>query len=344
MLPLTLSKRVEYVAYDPSTDDNYLGWTKHEIMTNATDLLGNFLLGLHGHPPRAHEASLREVSSAIPPIRTINAARICTANRESGRDACFDEKGAAPTWSGTPDPATVSGDPSSDGQLANEMRIPRPASLEFDGEGLLGGDLPIIVLDFPPSNASDSLWEMTVVPQANDTGREQPVFIRFLHVNSSAARGDARPSTLYFDSYEYSLRQVLLSRHPFDKCWPCLEICRCDGCLNHRYNPSLGCPLGSENPQTLAPDGCASPVHFYTAILDQHLFWTQTWAEEGRMSLHLPSRPQDTDGELLSRQASHGLVLDMITRSDTVWPRYGTSPGTSALRPRGSLPGRTRTL
>ena len=45
------------------------------------------------------------------------------------------------------------------------------------------------------------------------------------------------------------------------------------------------------------------------------------------MSLHLPSRPQDTDGELLSMQASHGLVLDMITRSDTIWPRYGTSPG-----------------
>lgn len=27
-----------------------------------------------------------------------------------------------------------------------------PASLEFDGEGLLGGDLPIIVLDFPLAN------------------------------------------------------------------------------------------------------------------------------------------------------------------------------------------------
>lgn len=26
-------------------------------------------------------------------------------------------------------------------------------------------------------------------------------------------------------------------------------------------------------------------------------------------------------------QSKHALVLDMITRSDTVWPRYGTTPG-----------------
>ena len=189
----------------------------------------------------------------------------------------------------------MSADQPLDGQLANEMRIPKPASLEFDGEGLLGGDLPIIVLDFPVAIKNDSLWEMTIVPQANNTGREQPVFIRFVHVNHSAALGEARPSTLYFDSYE--------------------------------YNPSLGCPLGSDNPKTLAPDGCASPVDFYTAILDQHFFWQRTWAEEGRMVLSLPKRPEDTDGTVLLAQASHGLVLDMITRSDMVWPRYGTNPG-----------------
>jgi hypothetical protein len=33
------------------------------------------------------------------------------------------------------------------------------------------------------------------------------------------------------------------------------------------------------------------------------------------MVLNLPSRPGDTDGSVLSAQASHGLVLDMITRS-----------------------------
>ena len=45
------------------------------------------------------------------------------------------------------------------------------------------------------------------------------------------------------------------------------------------------------------------------------------------MHVDLPTRPADTDGALLRDQSQHALVLDMITRSDTVWPRYGTSPG-----------------
>ena len=290
--PLTLEKRVEFMGMDNATEDKYLSFTKEQVMSSPTDLLGNSLLGIHGHPPRDTEPTLREVQAAIPPIRSISSARICTANRESGRDACFKEDGSAPTWSGTPDPATISsGDPA---QKSGEMRIPRPKSLIFDGEGLLGGDLPIIVLNFPLANSSDALWEMTVVPQPNNTGREQPIFMRFIHVNASAAKGQARPASLYFDTYE--------------------------------YNPSLGCPMGSEDPRTLAPDGCANPADFYTAILDQHFFWERTWEQDGRMMLSLPNT-SGTDGTLLALQASHGLVLDMITRSDTVWPRYGTAPG-----------------
>ena len=49
------------------------------------------------------------------------------------------------------------------------------------------------------------------------------------------------------------------------------------------------------------------------------------------MTLSLPSRPDDTDGAQLAMQASHSLVLDMITRVDTVWPRYGTEPGCKDL-------------
>ena len=45
------------------------------------------------------------------------------------------------------------------------------------------------------------------------------------------------------------------------------------------------------------------------------------------MTVELPARPQDTDGSQLAMQASHSLVLDMITRVGSVWPRYGTEPG-----------------
>ena len=44
------------------------------------------------------------------------------------------------------------------------------------------------------------------------------------------------------------------------------------------------------------------------------------------MVASLPSRA-DTDGELLRRQAVHALTLDMLTRNQEAWPRYGTAPG-----------------
>ena len=58
--------------------------------------------------------------------------------------------------------------------------------------------------------------------------------------------------------------------------------------------------------------------------------------------LDLPSRA-DTNGSLLAAQAKYALVLDMITRQESVWPRYGTVPG--CVSPRGSNcsnPRRTR--
>ena len=87
---LTLRKRVENIVKNKTEDDEYLGWTKAEVMANSTDILGNSLLGIHGHPSRRTEPTLAEVTKAIPPIRSINHCRIWTANRESGRDATYD--------------------------------------------------------------------------------------------------------------------------------------------------------------------------------------------------------------------------------------------------------------
>jgi len=122
----------------------------------------------------------------------------------------------------------------------------------------------------------------------NATGNhELNVFIRFMSVNRSAAAGLSAPATLYFNTYTYA--------------------------------PSLNCAFDG-----LA--GCDAPAHFYSAVLDNHFFWKGTWEEEGRMSLDLPS-PAEVNGTYLMQQASHGIVLDMIVRKDTVWPRYGTMPG-----------------
>ncbi len=92
--------------------------------------------GIHGNSPRPAEPTLHEVQGAIPPIRLINGARIWTANRFSGVDATFDTSGANAV-AGTPSPAEV-------------MRVlPGATSSHFDHEGLIGNELPILLLNFP---------------------------------------------------------------------------------------------------------------------------------------------------------------------------------------------------
>lgn len=82
-----------------------------------------------------------------------------------------------------------------------------------------------------------------------------------------------------------------------------------------------------------AMGGCIGAAEFFGALLDVHLYWARTWRDEGRMEVELPAR-NDTDGAHLGRQAQHSLMLDMITRVDTSWPRYGTSHARAQPLPR----------
>ena len=143
-----------------------------------------------------------------------------------------------------------------------------------------------------PSGGEMVFYEMAVTPVATGTGYEQPVFFRFLQVNASAAKGVSAPGTLYFDTFAY-------------------VPSKCDGT--------------SRGSETMA--GCDASSHFFSAVLDNYFAWNNTWQTEGVMTLNLPPCT-DTDGVLLTRQAVHALVLDMITRhGDEAWPRYGTLPG-----------------
>ena len=47
-------------------DDNSYGpFSKAEVLNASTDLLGNSLLGIHGHPVRGHQFTLAEVCPGI---------------------------------------------------------------------------------------------------------------------------------------------------------------------------------------------------------------------------------------------------------------------------------------
>ena len=193
--PLRLHKRV--AANRVANDSAYGNWSKAQVLTAATDVLGNGLLGIHGHPKRATEPTLREVAELIPPLRSIRDARVWTANRESGRDATFDAFGVN-RGMGTPSPVWVA------------RALPGFASTAFDREGLIG-NLPALVLSFPVGgNGTEAeLLEMTVVPVANGTGREQPVLLRFVSANATSTRGEAVPPALIFDTF---VRPALAAR------------------------------------------------------------------------------------------------------------------------------------
>ena len=114
-------------------------------MINAsTDIMGNHLLGIHGSPPRSAETTLKEVWGAIPPIRKINGARIWTANRWSAVDATFGTD-ASNQGAGTPSPKEAS------------AVLTGLGSSTFNYEGLIGSDLPILLLNFP-LKGSASHW------------------------------------------------------------------------------------------------------------------------------------------------------------------------------------------
>ena len=79
------------------------------------------------------------------------------------------------------------------------------------------------------------------------------------------------------------------------------------------------------------PPGSPSATSFYQALLDLDSYWEAEFAAEGVLSLDLPRRAHDTDGSLLRDQTMHCVVRDMITRMDTVWPKYGVLPNPYGL-------------
>ena len=128
---MTLSKTL-YSNQPANGDDNsYLhNMTKAEVMAATSDIMGNTLLKRGGF-------NLAEVTTAIPPLRSIQQARLWVANRVSGRDATFDNTGS--NWvAGTPSPANVA-----------KILTPGPTSQFFDHEGTIGQHLPTLVLNFP---------------------------------------------------------------------------------------------------------------------------------------------------------------------------------------------------
>jgi hypothetical protein len=63
---------------------------------------------------------------------------------------------------------------------------------------------------------------------------------------------------------------------------------------------------------------CGMARGYYSAILDQHFYWENTWLQEGAMSLGLPGQNTGTDGQLLRDHALHAIVLVRFASKSTL--------------------------
>ena len=212
-----------------------------ELNNADDDMLGKALLRLAAAERR--DVSFDEVLAALPPIMSGWGAKpnfgyagqhTFTGSREASVDLVFDHKGDCGQWTGFPRPLTVVAEPLDDGNIF---------------EGLLGGELPILVWVFPVKGngsaaaspeqvAAGCRWEMTVAPIADvDHNHEQPAFFRFVRLCGAELSG----TPLYFDTNIYT------------------------------------------------PDYRPPAEAFYEAVRGQRQYWSATWAAEGTVELSLPN-------------------------------------------------------
>ena len=274
---LVLPKRVvPNTNPDPRPGGGYGKFTKQQVLTAGTDLLGNELLN------RSAGFTYRDVIAVVPPLRLFQNTACWVGSRGAAVDATFD---CGTAMAHTCSDVIGTGAPSLDLLLdpATRSRFAKT----FELEGLVGGWLPVAVMGFPavtapsarqqPGNLTAATstaeagqyWEMTIVPVPEGTGNEQPVMLRFLCPRCGPG---GSPAVHYFDTFAYT-------------------GISCNG---------------------TALDDCGYAGEFFTTLLDVHFFWQRTWADEGAMTLALPG----ADGAVLLDQARHALVLDMITRNN----------------------------
>ena len=192
-------------------------------------------------------------------------------------------------------------------------------------EGLVGGELPVVVFYYPvlppcdsdldgnsggsqpaaaecttalpPGTTGSRYWTMVAAGTPDMKGsREQGVWFRYQQV--ACAANMAPPCLLvglpqYWDTYWWS-------RTP-----------------------------GSGNTELTGPRNVSLPnaTGFYATLLENRRWWRAELAAEGMMELPSLPSPSTTNGTWIHIEARHNMILSMITWNDKWGPRYGVLPG-----------------
>jgi hypothetical protein len=305
----------------------YLGLGKRNVTSSKMDLLGMAMLShsditwdlvagavpvIKGACPLSHVVMLPTPATRILTKRTCTGVGVRTfvGSRSSSVDTTFSDQGEDASHYGFPAAFSYvfnltniadGGTPlTSRDQYINQSAM---------AEGLVGGDLPIVVFYYPvlpkPKNSclpahvpanSSRYWTMVASPTPDMRGsREQQVWFRFEQVECAglAMRPPCKMvgAPQYWDTYWWSRA-----------------------------------PAGADTSAT-GPAQPANASGFYASLIANRRWWRNEFRSEGTMELELPSTKTSTNGTWLTIQARHNLILSMITKEDTWGPRYGVNPG-----------------
>jgi len=153
---IKLQKQFE-VTHVPDSEA-YLNFSKQQVLADEGDLLGNALLSRPGG------FNMDLVATAVPPLRTMQGARLFVGSRAAVVDVSLDH----------------------DLKDLNALGLPTPQYVirMFGGnwsavgmrEGLVGGWLPVLAIQLPDTTGDNrgGYWEVSYVAQPNATD-QQPV-------------------------------------------------------------------------------------------------------------------------------------------------------------------------
>ena len=166
-------------------------------------------------------------------------------------------------------------------------------------DGLLGGDLPVLVLYFPVrrDNPYHDLgggaryWTMVAAPAADPAlvgRREQDVWFRFSQIDCAGPHAAT-------DSSGYGLGRCAAKEQFWQNYW-------------WSRTPGKG-----GDGTAFGPEAASGAAGFYRNLLRVRRYWDEALQAEGMMELRLPEEP-GTNGTWLGLQATHSIVRAMITR------------------------------
>ena len=324
----------------------YLGLGKQAVLNGSKshDILGSALLSCnHSSRPTLACFTWRDVAHALPPIRHsgsgghwpswegCDGVRSFVGSRSTSTDATFSDFGEDCSKNGFPSPLGQSlpgysvinwtSVNSGEGPISNWSQY---INLSAVADGLVGGNLPVLVLYFPvlqdnPSHqlarGSSRYWTMIAAPLADPEmvgRREQDVWFRFAQVdcisNSSSGGGDNVATDSSDSTGAYGSGRNCTAKEQF---WQ-----------NYWWSRTPG---KSADGTAFGPEVASGAAGFYRNLLRVWRYWDETLQAENMMVLSLPD-DAETNGTWLNLQATHSIVRAMITRRETWYVNDGVFP------------------